>query len=267
MRAEERILSLLEAAREKGVPQSEIVRKLNLSKSTVSEILSKLEEKRIVVRREVSQKSYHVWLLKYHPGAIKGILRIGILKASEYARIVGAGEKVEAIFKVYRNGIEATRDLVHGVVDVLASPFITQTFFGVLMKNIKIFRVVAMNGSGVAISDGKGFGCSEFSTMERILRKYLKVKGLKGEIFFFDSPEEMIERIQGLKGIAIWEPYLSMFERVERFNDVLGDFICCSLAVNEDFLATNHELFEEFLKHYDKTLPSKGVKKLAELIG
>ncbi|MCS7119321.1 MAG: MarR family transcriptional regulator [Archaeoglobaceae archaeon] len=267
MKAEDKIISQLQFAKEKGLLQSEITRRLNLSKSTVSEILSHLEEKRVIVREEISQKSYRVWLVKYYPRVVEGIVRIGILKASEYPKVVSAGEKVNAILRVYKNSIEATKDLVHGIVDIVASPFVTQAFFGVLMKNIKIFRVVAMNGSGVAISNGKGFGCSEFSTMERILRKYLKMKEIKEEIKFFDNPDEMISQISNLRGIAIWEPYFSMFEKVELFCDVIGDFVCCSLAVNENFLNKNRELFDEFLKYYDKSSPRDGVKGLSEILG
>ncbi len=267
MKAEERILSLLEASKNRGELQSEIARKLNLSKSTVSEILSFLEEKKAVIRAEISPKSYRVWLTKYYPQPIPGVMRIGVLKASEYVRVVSAGKKVGAIFRIYRNGIEATKDLVQGVIDVVASPLITQAFFGVLMKNIKIFRAVAMNGSGVAFSVGKGFGCSEFSTMERILKKFMKAKGIHERIKFFDSPEDMIAELPNLYGIAIWEPYLSMLESVEHFDSVLGDFVCCSLAVNDEFLEVNRVLFDEFLEKYDNSSPKEGVEPLAVLTG
>lgn len=266
MRAESRILTQLEAAKERGILQSEIAKILNLSKSTVSDILSELERKKLIVREEVSPKSYRVWLTKHYPGAIEGVVRIGILKASEYVKVVRAGERVEAIFKVYRNALEATKDLIHGVTDIVASPFITQAFFGVLMKNIRIFRVVAMNGSGVVLSSGRGFGCSEFSTMERILRKYLRTKNLKEDLRFFESPEEMISELGNLRGIAIWEPYLSGFEKIERFEEIVGDFVCCSLAANKGFLEKNPTIFENFLSEYDRSKPSQGVRRLSEIL-
>ncbi|MCX8172274.1 MAG: MarR family transcriptional regulator [Archaeoglobaceae archaeon] len=268
MRAEKKILLLLENSKENGELQSEIARKLNISKSTVSEILSTMEKHKMIVRSEISPKSYRVWLAKYFPHPREGLVRIGILKASEYARVVYAGKKIEAIFKVYRNGIEATKDLVHGLTDIVASPLITQAFFGVLMKNITIFRAVAMNGSGVAFSRGKDFGCSEFSTMERNLRKFMRIKGIEGRIRFFNSAEEMISELPSLRGIAIWEPYLSMIsERVEYFDSVLGDFVCCSLAVNNEFLEKNRDLFDSFLREYDKSKAKDGVEALSELVG
>lgn len=267
MKAEQKIISLLDSVKEKGIQQSEIAKILNLSKSTVSEILSELEERKLIHREEISPKSYRVWLLKFFPGSIEGILRIGILKASEYTKIVSAGEKVGAIFRVYKNGIEATKDLIRGVVDIVASPFITQAFFGVLMKNTTIFRIVAMNGSGIVHSNGRGFGCSEFSTMERMLRKYLKAKNIKEEIRFFESAEEMIAEIKDLRGIAVWEPYLSMFDEVEFFNETIGNFVCCTLAVNNRFLEVNKILFDEFLNAFDKSKAEEGVETLAKLTG
>lgn len=268
MRAESKILSLLEKARERGELQSEIARKLNLSKSTVSEILSFLEEKKIIARAEVSPKSYRVWLSKFYPQPIEGVLRIGILKASEYVRVVSAGKRVGAIFKVYQNGIEATKDLVHGLVDVVASPFVTQAFFGVLMKNITIFRPVAMNGSGIVFGNGSDFGCSEFSTMERILRKFMKLRGINERIRYFSSAEDMIVELPNLRGVAIWEPYLTMLSgKVEHFSSILGDFLCCSLAVNNEFLEKNRDIFDSFIDEYDKSSPKDGIEDLAELIG
>ncbi|MEM0330229.1 MAG: winged helix-turn-helix transcriptional regulator [Archaeoglobaceae archaeon] len=268
MRAENKIISLLERAKERGELQSDIARKLNLSKSTVSEILSFLEEKKIIARVEVSPKSYRVWLSKFYPQPIEGVLRIGILKASEYVRVVSAGKKVGAIFKIYQNGIEATKDLVHGLVDVVASPFVTQAFFGVLMKNITIFRPIAMNGCGVIFSNGRDFGCSEFSTMERILRKFMKVSGIEERIRYFNSPEDMIAELPNLRGVAIWEPYLTMLPgKAEYFSSILGDFLCCSLAVNNEFFEKNRDIFDSFVKEYDKSSPKDGVEDLAALIG
>ncbi len=272
MDAENRILKLLENVGADGILQSEIPVKLNLSKSTVSEIISSLEEKGVVVRRKVSAKSYRVWLVKHFPEPIEGIARIGILKASEYPKVVSAAERIGAIVKVYDSSLKLTKDLVHGYVDVAASPLITQAFFGVLMKNIKIFRIVAMNGSGIVFSSSESewFGCSEFSTMERNLRRYMHVKKIPAQIRYFSSPESMIEALDELRGIAIWEPYLTMLSdrKIEPFSDSLGDFICCTLAANDKFIEVNEDLLNEFLSEFDKAKYGKREAEiLAELIG
>ena len=271
MDAEQKVKSLLESVKENGILQSEIHEKLKLSKSTVSEILSWLEGEREVVRRRVSGKSYRVWLSKYSPEPVEGLLRVGILKASEYPKVVAAAEKVNAVVRVYDSSIDLTKDLVHGHVDMAASPFVTQAFFGVLMKTIKIIRKVAMNGSGIVFSESesKWWGCSEFSTMERNLRRYMEIKSLEGNIRYFKSPESMINSLDELRGIAIWEPYFTMIEgRKEPFNEVLGNFTCCTLAVNLAFSEINPDLMEEFLNEFDRAKAGKReAEMLSELIG
>ncbi len=267
--AESRILKLLEDRAEDGILQSEITSVLNLSKSRVSEIISKLEEEKIVIRKKVSSKSYRVWLSKYSPEPIEGLTRIGILKASEYPKVIKAGKN--AFIRVFNNSIELTKALISGYVDIAASPLITQVFFGVLMKNILIFRIVAMNGSGIVFSNSKSeyFGSSEFSTMERNLRRYLKAKGLKAKIRYFKSADDMIKNLNELRGLAIWEPYLtSLIGEKELFNEVIGDFVCCTLAVNKNFLEVNRDEFDEFLDRFDSARVHKSdAEKLSELIG
>lgn len=271
MHACEKIKEILERSGEEGILQSQISTLTGLSKSTVSETLSALEEKKEIVRKKVSGKSFRVWLVKYSPEPVKGVARVGILRASEYPRVIRASKKLNAHIRVYGSSIELTKDLVHGIVDIAASPFITQAFFGILMKNITIVRKVAMNGSGLVFSgiESDYWGCSEFSTMERNLRKYNELKGLKGKIRYFRSPESMIKSLGELKAIAIWEPYFTMLEgKKELFSEQLGDYLCCTLAVSNSFLEQNSDLLEIFLKEFDRAkVGGKDGEVLAELIG
>lgn len=271
MHAGEKIKEVLERYGEEGILQSEIPALTGLSKSTVSETLSMLEEEKEVVRKKVSGKSYRVWLVKYFPEPVKGVARVGILRASEYPRVVRASKKLNTHLRVYGSSIELTKDLVHGIVDIAASPFITQAFFGILMKNITIVRKVAMNGAGLVFSDIESdyWGCSEFSTMERNLRKYFELKGMKGKVRYFRNPESMIKSLGELKAIAIWEPYFTMLEkRKELFSEQLGDYLCCTLAVNNTFAEQNSDLLENFLKEFDRAkVGKKDGEVLAELIG
>ncbi len=272
MNSESRILKLLRDVNSSGILQSEISRKLGISKSTVSDVLASLEERRLIVRKKVSSRAYRVWCVEHSPEPVRGVLRVGILKASEYPKIISAARKLGAIIRVYDNSLSLTKDLVHEQIDVAASPLVTQIFFGVLMKNIKIFRIVAMNGSGIAFANSRGrvFGCSEFSTMERNLRKYMRIKGLSECIRYFSSPEKMLQSLNELRGVAIWEPYLTYLsdKEVERFENVLGNFVCCTLAANNRFLTINWDIFEEFLEKLDRaSYGSEEARFLAELIG
>ncbi len=193
------------------------------------------------------------------------------MRASEYPRVVRASKKLNAHIRVYDSSIGITKDLVHSFIDIAASPFITQAFFGVLMKNITIVRKVALNGGGLVFSGIKSdyWGCSEFSTMERNLRKYFELKGVKGAIRFFRSPESMIKSLGELRAIAIWEPYFTMLEgRKEPFNEHIGDYLCCTLAVNNNFAECNPDLLGDFLKEFDRARVGKrDGEAVAELIG
>ena len=154
--AQSRIIEILKQRKEEGVLQSELPELTNLSKSTVSEIISSLEGRRVVCRERVTRKSYRVWLLEYYPYPIENALRVGILKASEYPAVVMATRDLNGTVKVFDNALELTKALTIGNVDLAASPLITLVLFASLMKNIRIFRIVALNGSGIALgSRGK----------------------------------------------------------------------------------------------------------------
>lgn len=258
MGVEERILKLLDEVREDGILQSEIPRALNLSKSTVSEILTNFEAKRLVVRKSISARAYRVWKAEHLPFPFQGILRLGILKSSEYAYLIKAAVEKSVLIKLFNDPLALTRSLSQGRVDIAASPLLTQVIMGVLMKNFLIKRIVAKNGSGVVFSGSKVgvFGTTEISTMDRNLRKFISERGVG--IRYFSSPQSMIESLRRgeIEGIAIWEPYLTMlreegFEAIF-FDDILGDFICCSLAVNRESFDLNRGTIENFLNHYDR---------------
>lgn len=260
MGAEERVLELLDKVCEEGVFQSEISSILNFSKSTVSEILTELEVKGIVVRRKVSSRSYRVWKTEHLPFPYPGVIKLGILKSSEYVYLVKVAIEKKVVIKLFDDPIDLTRALSQGRVDMAASPLLTQLIMGILMKNFKIVRVVAKNGSGVGFSSSNNgvFGTTEMSTMDRNLRKFLSIGGREFRIQYFNSPESMIESLKKgeIEGLAIWEPYLTVLREngfeVRYFNELLGDYICCSLAINLESLKVNREKIEDFLDSYDK---------------
>ncbi|AGK60255.1 putative transcriptional regulator [Archaeoglobus sulfaticallidus PM70-1] len=275
MLAEERIIRLLEEVGEKGILQSEIPSILDLSKSTVSEILSNLESKRKIVREQVSSRSYRVWSVKMYPNPVEGILRVGVLKSTEYAYLIKSALDCGMIVRVFDDAIELTKALSQGRVDLAGSPLLTQVLMGILMKNIRIVSAIAQNGSGIAIKALRNaiFGASEMSTMDRNLRRYMDKKDISGRVIYFKSPEKMIESFEKcqIDGIAIWEPYLTILAKkgydVEYFNECLGDFLCCTLAVNTDSYRLNKDLFNEFIDHYWKFDGSLDMDVVSGILG
>ena len=261
MRAKEKILELLEKSGEEGILQSEIVHNLKLSKSTVSEILSQLEKEERIFRKLVSGRSMRVWLRKNVPFSMEGYIRIGILKATEYAAVVKAAKEVSrgnVDVRVYGDAISLTRDAVYNRIDIAASPLVTQTLFGVLHKNLRILRKVAEGGSGIVYGGPSNgiYGTTEMSTMEMNIKSVREVFQVR-QLRYFRSPENMVRSfLEGeLEGIAIWEPHLTWLERegyrVMPFSQLIGNFPCCSLAANLNALQVNSELIHDFLSLYD----------------
>ncbi len=251
---------------------------LGLSKSTVSEVIRILEERGEVVRENVAGKSMRVWLSEFAPKPVKGLIRVGVLRASEYPHVLLACEELGAKVKVFDNAIELTRSLAFGTIDLGVSPFVTQVLFALTLRSIKIHCIVAMNGSGVLmkkrIEDCEVFATSELSAMESNLKLFLEKFGTDiSEVSFryILNPESMIERFRSCEfdAVAIWEPYFTMlkekFEHIE-FRDVIGDFPCCSLSSSVQFYRNSKDLIEKFIKTLKRVARSFDAEKASELI-
>lgn len=276
MNAKEKIINFLMKKGAEGALQSEIPKKLGLSKSTVSEILSDLEDEGIIVREKAAGKSYRVWFFRFAPKPIEGVIRIGVLRASEYPHALMAAKKLEDVkvyVEVFDDAQELTKALSMFQIDLAFSPFITQTLFALLLKSIKIHCIAAYNGSGVvlkrSLEKAETFATSELSAMESNLKLFLEQFGLNvADLTFkyFASPEDMIEKFSSCEvdALAIWEPYFtalkSKYKCVE-FREIIGDFPCCSLASNILFYRHNRSILKEYLDGLKKSVEEIEEKK------
>jgi len=283
LNAEDRIVELIRSIGEKGILQSEIARILNVSKSTVSEVLQRLEREGKIVRERVAGKSMRVWLSEFSPKPVDGIVRVGVLRASEYPHVLLACEDFGAMVKVFDSAIELTKALAFGYIDMGVSPFVTQTMFALTLRSIKIHCIVAYNGSGVImkgeLESCRKFATSELSAMESNLKLFLEKLGFdlsKLTFKYFSSPESMVELFRACEfdAMAIWEPYFTSlkeeFEHIE-FREIIGDFPCCSLASNVQFYDKRRKFVKDFLerlKEYAKEFDRRKASKIiAELMG
>jgi len=275
--AEKRIVEFL---KRKGCAlQSEIVNELGLAKSTVSEILRKLENEGLVIRERVAGKSYRVWYFESSPKPCK-ILRVGILRASEYPHVVLGLKRLGVRYnlKVFDSALELTKEIASGRIDVGFSPFITQTVFALLLKSIKIHAIIALNGSGIAykgnLRDCKVFATSEFSAMESNLKFVLETLGfdIHNLTFrYFDSIDFALKSFKSCEfnALAIWEPYLQEFENVLYFKDAIGDYPCCSMASNLEFYKERRNLLAKLkacIRRSIKDVDEEVAKEIGKLI-
>ncbi len=265
MSAKEDILKYLGEKSHEGALQSELY-ELGYSRSTIVEAIESLEFEKRIVRREVGKKAYRIWLVEEAPFPIKGLLRLGVLKAVEYPHALLTARDLEKKYDVrvivYNSALELTNALALGKVDLACSPLVTQVLFGLLTKNLKIAAGCGFGGSGLVVGEelkeGITIGSSELSTMETMLKLFLEKHHLigKAKVVYFKKPEEMMKSfLEGeIDALSIWEPYLSKLEkkgfRTYRYTEIFGLYPCCTLGVNREFLKINEELFREFMELY-----------------
>jgi len=246
-RAEEDMLEIL---RQNGQAyQADIVRATGFSRATVSEALSSLEERKMVVRLKEGRNSKIVYVAG-RPRA-KTKLMLGFTRAAEYPFLVPLKktlrqEGLELDFRVYDNGVSVARDLSMLRIDIGIAPLITLFMMHSLDAPFKIIGPAGSGGSSVLESpkatsvrrEGVNAVCTKMSTMEMLMRSAESHHAIPhiDNLAYADSPSE-IERAL-MSGSAdmcsVWEPYATMLEargarRVLRYSE-LSEHVCCAAA-------------------------------------
>jgi len=282
--SEEAIIRFLRERGNKGALQSEIVEATGYSKSTISYFLAKLEGEGVVYRRRERGSGLRVWLKGFESPS--RLVRVGMVRAAEYPFIFDFKSRLEEMgfsvhLRVYEDGVSLMSDLVRGRIEVGLSPLITQLVFYAASRGK--FKIVASGVSGggsivlrrgVGLSDVRRAGSTLASTMDACLATYLREEGLSDvEVVYFDGPQRMVEALErgDVEMLSVWEPYSSMLEskghrRLARFNDFMGVFPCCVLALNladEELERLVADVFVEALSRKDY---ANGASKLGGLI-
>ncbi|MFP3217943.1 MarR family transcriptional regulator [Acidianus sp.] len=225
MKGRDRILSIL---KEMGsLPQTELVKISGMSKSRVSEILNELEKEGIIFRKQLVGKNLIVSLNETK------FLRLGIINAAEYPFIIPFIKKlrekgIEVEVKIYDNGLQVTKDLVLGKIDMGFSPVISQIIFSKIF-DIKIIAGGAKGGAGIV-----GESCNIGSTVMSSMETWTLAEVKNANIIPFNSPQELVKNfeIKKVPAIAIWEPYLSILEsKGHKVTHVFEPNHCCTLAI------------------------------------
>ncbi|WP_338600261.1 MarR family transcriptional regulator [Sulfolobus tengchongensis] len=228
MNSKDKVVSIL---KEKGpIPQTELIKLAGLSKSRLSEVLSELEKEGIIRRRRILGKNLEVSLSQ------ERFLRLGIIRAAEYPFIIPFIKNLErkgyiVSVKIYDNGIDVTRDLVEGKLDLGLSPIITQLTFSAIFGNIRIIAGGAKGGGGIVGKACNRIASTVMSSME--IWAFNEFKNV--DIVPSYSPYQMIEYLEKgtVNGIAIWEPFLTFLERKGHRVHRFAPLHCCTLAVKE----------------------------------
>ncbi len=237
---------IIDALEDKPLTQRELRDLIGISKSYLSEKLREMEINGLIKRREISKRTILVSLNH------DKILKIGVLKASEYAAVFLTAKELNDYYvkiKIYDNGIQELKDLLLKKIDVAFAPVVTGFIIHLIDKRIRLISFCAKGGSGI-VHKGKinKIGSTLFSTMDLNTRIYLNfdVRNIK----YFDSPEELIDayRKKAVDAITIWEPYLSS---VEGEKIIVGrENVCCG-ALIIDFNKKIKEFIEKYIENTD----------------
>ena len=246
---------IIGALEEKPLTQRELRDLLGISKSYLSEKLKEMEINGLIKRKEISKRTVLVSLNH------DKILKIGVLKASEYAAVFLTAQELRdyyVMIKIYDNGLQELRDLLLKKIDVAFAPVVTGFIMHFIDKRIKLVSFCAKGGSGI-VHRGKinKIGSTLFSTMDLNTRVYLNydVKNIK----YFDSPEKLIEAYRGktVDAITIWEPYLSS---IEGEKEIVGkDSVCCGSLIM-DFNKKVEDFLDTYIKNTEALMKGEKIK-------
>jgi predicted transcriptional regulator len=240
----------MEILRENGEAlQSDLVRATGFSRSTMSEVLSSLEQRKMIRRTTEGRNSKVVYANGRRRAGRR--LRLGFTRAAEYPFLVPLKrlmreEGVELEFRVYDNGIGVARDLALQRIDIGLAPLVTLFIMHSLDAPFKIIGPAGSGGSSVLESpkarssrrEGVSGVCTRMSTMEMLIRSaeaHHKIPEL-GRLAYASGPSEIARALMSgsVDLCSIWEPYATILEargakRIIRYSD-LSDHICCVAA-------------------------------------
>jgi predicted transcriptional regulator len=246
-----------------GVTQSELERKLSISRSYCSELVKSLEAQGNLMR-VANANTWRIYDRKFYPGPVSGLVRVGFLRSSEYVPILShiiraaraMGSEIMPI--EYDSAIRALEDLSHGTLELSLVPTLPSLDFSLMNRNTLILMGVSSGGSGIITSDHNCKDCiltSESSTMISLVMEFMKDYP-QTQVFL--DPRSGIENFVNGKccSIAIWEPFLSelisdgKYKLTRTYHEVLGGFPCCALSSNIEFTEREVAMVHLILRGY-----------------
>ncbi len=266
------LLELLSSMQGKEVPQSYLHRALNASKSRISEILSELEKEGLIERRVIGRsKIVYVkeGLAEAPIARSPRVLRLGIVYSSEYlflgyfaSRMNEKGYRVE--IRVYRDGLEATRSLAEGRIELALSPLVGQLYMYPLYRSYRVIAGGMTGGFKILGPSGESPSAtlvysSRLSTMDYVRSEYVEKAGLEGSVktMYFKNPEA----VANAKGyVVIWHPFYRILEE-KGLRDLTGKAgievgNCCTLAasntLSDEVIALVRDAYMASISEYSR---------------
>ncbi len=282
------LIEELKKRKSSGMRQNELYHLLSFSRAHVSETLGSLEKEGKVIRRKEGRAANRIWLTEYFPSQVEGVLRVGILRSSEYVPFLSSlrhslPEGYNLNVTVFDDSIELISSLHEGVLEVALAPTFTHILYSIISAKELLLGTVSYGGSSLLENKMSGndfLATSESSTMALMSRNL--VRDGKAAVHFFEEPgEASMKFLNGeYRYIAIWEPYLSWLLSTKRVEQVENDdsrvFLspCCSVGVNRVFAEAKPKLvtrirddYSRFIEDLDPGKLGYGLKTVAKATG
>ncbi len=265
---EKKIVDILEKAGPHGVIQGDLSRILGLSKSWVSELLSSMERRGVVVRTRGPGKTLVVRLSKYADPDRGKTISIGLVPSVEYLpvslmmkKLKEQGFRVEISLK--RSVLEVAAGYIRGEFHVAFLPIYTLAVMRQLGIGFRIIGAVGLGGASlvghrVFNRDFDKIFTSTLSTMEVLATAYSKVYGLHNVFMtYYRDPSEVVETISSdnRSAAVLWEPYTLIAEarNLKRIplSNILGDYHCCLLIARD---SVSYDLADRIMKAHIESI-------------
>jgi predicted transcriptional regulator len=250
---ENRIIAHLKSRREEGITQKEMYEFLGISKSYLSETLTALEEEGVIVRTLGPGSIKRIWSSRYYPFPISGVLRVGLLRSSEYLPVLHGVKKNAAVLKkkthvyVYADAISLLSDLRAGVLEIAFAPLYTTAISSLTYADVRILHLIASGGASVfrsTLNRDQAWLSTEVSTMVLMLRNYLQDSNSISRLVPFSDPCTGMRKFQKGKygNICIWEPFASELRgkasvvELATYQELLGELPCCGVVTRSSLV-------------------------------
>ncbi|MCL4332124.1 MAG: hypothetical protein M1148_03845 [Candidatus Thermoplasmatota archaeon] len=258
---EEKILSLLRSAGGRGISQGSIGIKLGVSKSYLSDKLSEMENRSLIYREKGPGRTKRIWETLSHPGMSSKLIRIGLLRSSEYIplmntmRKVASRRKIRLVFRPTDSARELMSLLNEKTIEAAFAPLYTSTMSALTSGDLKIIHLIGSGGGAIFQRKGyDGNDCltTEISSMTIMLKSYMSRNNSNFTLDSFTNPCKGLKAFEAGKHgrICIWEPYatclrkLGTMEEIGSYRDILGELPCCCVVTTLDSASRVSQLID-----------------------
>lgn len=256
----ESLMDILSNAGKQGFHQSLLEKVTGYSKSYLSEILSSMEADGIIVREPEIGRNNRIWISTDYPGEVEGLLKVGMLKSTEYFYHIAALRKISEYgnLKLSITAYDRASDIVTGVVEGVLDLGFAPAISVILSSDASKLSIISSVASGGAFifenttSKSKKLASSELSSMSLLSASMINENKELVMEYYRDPSDAMNRFLSGkVRYLVIWEPFASLIhesatvKKIRSFGEVLDDSPCCLLICNQIQQTNRKELLSK----------------------